>query len=67
MIREHFENEHAVYELATEDRHDHLVCTKSGRVKEFSDAIFNQRIAKIAEEHGFEYTGQKVHLFGVIV
>ena len=67
VIRERFENEHAVYELATDDRHDHLVCTKSGQVREFSDALLNQRIAEIAAEHGFEFTGQTVHIFGEIV
>lgn len=66
VIRQRFENEHAVYELATGDHHDHLVCSRTGQVREFNDELLNQRLQEIAVENGFEYTGQTVHIFGEI-
>jgi len=66
VIRQRFENEHAVYELATGDHHDHLVCSRTGQVREFNDDKLNQRLLEIAAENGFEYTGQTVHIFGEV-
>ena len=41
--RHHFEGGQAVFELATEEHHDHMVCMKTGRVLEFCDPIIEQR------------------------
>ena len=65
VIRHRFEGEHSVFELATEDIHDHLVCEKTGQVVEFNDPLLNERITQIAKEHGFELTGRTVHIYGI--
>ncbi|WP_081822689.1 ferric iron uptake transcriptional regulator, partial [Hydrogenovibrio marinus] len=52
--RLNFENNISVFELDTGDNHDHLVCIKSGRVKEFVDPIIEERIQEIAKEKGYE-------------
>lgn len=65
VVRHRFEGEHSVFELASEDDHDHLVCVKSGIVREFNDPILNKRIEEIAQEHGFEITGRTVQIYGI--
>lgn len=65
VVRHRFEGEHSVFELASEDDHDHLVCVKTGRVREFNDPILNARIEEIAKEHGFEITGRTVQIYGI--
>lgn len=63
--RHRFEGEHSVFELATDDIHDHLVCEKTGQVMEFNDPVLNKRIIEIAQEHGFELTGRTINLYGI--
>ena len=65
VIRHRFEGDHSVFELASEDSHDHMVCVKTGQVIEFSDDELNRRIETIAQEHGFELTGRTIHLYGI--
>ncbi|MGB0446411.1 MAG: ferric iron uptake transcriptional regulator [Pseudomonadales bacterium] len=65
VVRHRFEGDHSVFELATEDSHDHLVCIKTGTVKEFNDPILNARIEEIAKEQGFEITGRTLHIYGI--
>ena len=65
VVRHRFEGDHSVFELASEDNHDHMVCVKTGAVKEFNDPILNARIEEIAQQHGFQITGRTVHLYGI--
>ncbi len=65
VVRHNFEGGHSVFELASEENHDHIVCIKSGRVKEFSDPVLNQRIEQIAIEMGYDLTSRTVCLYGV--
>jgi Fur family ferric uptake transcriptional regulator len=65
VVRHNFEGGYSVFELASEENHDHIVCIKSGRVKEFSDPVLNQRIEQIAIEMGYDLTSRTVCLYGV--
>jgi Fur family ferric uptake transcriptional regulator len=65
VVRHNFEGGYSVFELASEENHDHVVCIKSGRVKEFSDPVLNQRIEQIAIEMGYDLTSRTVCLYGV--
>ncbi|TXH74149.1 MAG: ferric iron uptake transcriptional regulator [Thiothrix sp.] len=67
VTRHHFESGQAVFELASEDHHDHMVCVRSGRVVEFCDEVIEQRQQEIAREHGFEITGHSLILYGRFV
>jgi Fur family ferric uptake transcriptional regulator len=40
--KHHFEGGKSVFELSSEDHHDHLVCLKYGRVVEFEDNVMEQ-------------------------
>ncbi|MDT8364662.1 MAG: ferric iron uptake transcriptional regulator [Nitrosomonas sp.] len=53
LERHHFEGGKAVFELASANHHDHLVCLQCGRVEEFFDAGIEKRQIKIARERGF--------------
>jgi Fur family ferric uptake transcriptional regulator len=65
--RHNFEGGQAVFELASDEHHDHMVCVKSGRVVEFYDEIIEQRQREIAREHGFKITDHSLTLYGEFV
>ncbi|MGB0847127.1 MAG: ferric iron uptake transcriptional regulator [Thiolinea sp.] len=65
--RHHFEGGQAVYELASDDHHDHMVCVKTGKVVEFYDEIIEQRQKDIAREHGFTITDHSLILYGEFI
>ncbi len=61
--RHNFEGGHSVFELAKDDHHDHMVCTKSGEVIEFFDPVIEKRQHEIAAEHGFEIVDRSLILY----
>ncbi|MBD3610943.1 MAG: ferric iron uptake transcriptional regulator [Hydrogenovibrio crunogenus] len=64
--RLNFENNISVFELDTGDNHDHLVCVKTGRVKEFVDPIIEERIKEIAKEKGYELSAHSLVIYGTL-
>ena len=67
VSRHHFESGQAVFELASDEHHDHMVCVRTGRVVEFYDEIIERRQQEIAQEHGFEITGHSLILYGQFI
>ncbi|MDF2181254.1 ferric iron uptake transcriptional regulator [Neptuniibacter sp. CAU 1671] len=65
VTRHHFEGGHSVFELSRDEHHDHIVCVKSGVVKEFSDPRLNELLEEIATNNGFTLTDRTVYLYGV--
>ncbi len=65
VVRHHFEGGHSVFELADDQKHDHIVCVKCGKVKEFSDPELNARQQQIAENLGFTISDRTLYLYGV--
>lgn len=63
LIRHHFDNDKAVYELNQGGHHDHLLCLQCGRVEEFFDAEIEQRQKAIAAERGFKLAEHSLHLY----
>lgn len=63
VVRHNFEGGHSVFELATEEHHDHMVCTDSGEVIEFFDEVIEKRQHEIAEAHGFELIDHSLVLY----
>ena len=54
VLRRHFiEGGQAVFELARDTHHDHLVCNICGEVIEFRDQTISDRLKIIAENMGF--------------
>ncbi|WGZ95530.1 MAG: ferric iron uptake transcriptional regulator [Candidatus Thiothrix putei] len=62
--RHHFEGGQAVFELATEEHHDHMVCMKTGKVVEFYDEIIEQRQREIAKLHNFRIKDHSLIIYG---
>ncbi len=62
--RLNFENNISVFELDTGDNHDHLVCVKTGIVKEFTDSIIEERIKDIAKEKGYDLANHSLVVYG---
>jgi Fur family ferric uptake transcriptional regulator len=62
--RHHFEGGQAVFELATEEHHDHMVCMKTGKVVEFFDEIIEQRQKELAKQYNFRITDHSLILYG---
>lgn len=65
VVRHHFEGDHSVFEISSDDHHDHLVCVKCGKVEEFIDQEIERRQKKIAENMGFELTDHNLNMYGL--
>lgn len=61
--RHNFEGGHAVFEVAKEDHHDHMVCTQTGKVIEFYDPVIEERQRKIAADHGYDIVDHSLILY----
>lgn len=62
--RHFFAGNQAVFELADDDHHDHLVCLDCGKVLEFTNALIETEQEKIAKKLGFKLQDHTLHLYG---
>lgn len=53
------------YEELTDDHHDHLIDTRTGKVIEFYDEEIEKLKEAIAERLGYRLIGHKLELYGV--
>lgn len=63
VMRHNFDGGHAVFELASGEHHDHMVCMDSGDVIEFHDDAIEQRQRQICEERGYELVDHSLVLY----
>ena len=63
VLRHNFEGGSAVFELANEGHHDHMVRVDTNEVIEFVDPEIEKRQHAIAEKHGFELVDHKLVLY----
>ena len=61
-----FGDGHTRYELSDADgaHHDHLICTRCGKIVEFVDDRIEELQEKVASAHGFVVTDHKMELYG---
>ena len=64
LVRRNFEGDRALYELAGETQHDHIVCVICNRVDEFSDYIIETQQHQIAEKLGYTITDKSLTIYG---
>ena len=64
VSRHHFEGGKSVFELTSQQHHDHLVCLDCGKVIEFSDDVIEQRQHQIAKRHHITLTNHSLYLYG---
>jgi Fur family ferric uptake transcriptional regulator len=55
----------SVYEISKAEHHDHLICTKCGKIEEFNDETIENCQDKIAEKFGYKLTDHSLYLYGV--
>lgn len=66
LVQRHtFEGNTSVFELADDDHHDHMVCTKCGGVTEYVDDVIEERQHAIAAAHGFEVSDHVHVIYGL--
>ena len=63
VSRHNFDDGHSVYELASEEHHDHMVDVDNGKVTEFLNERIESLQQEIAEEHGYELVDHELVLF----
>lgn len=64
VARHHFEGGKSVFELATLEHHDHLVCLDCGKVFEFHDEVIEERQHVIASQYNIKLTNHSLYLYG---
>lgn len=55
----------ARYELNSQSHHDHLTCTRCGKICEFENKSIESHQLKVAQQFGFRLTHHVLELFGV--
>ncbi len=63
VTRHNFETGHSVFELSSDDHHDHMVDVESDEVIEFLDEVIEARQHEIAAEHGYEIIDHSMVLY----
>lgn len=63
VVRHHFEGGHSVFELASGEHHDHMVCTETGDVVEFCNDNIERLQREIAAKHGYELVDHSLVLY----
>ncbi len=65
VMRHHFEGGHSVFEMTSDHHHDHIVCTKCGRVEEFLDELIEERQQLVAKQKGFTVSDHSLYIYGL--
>lgn len=53
------------YELGLKKHHDHLICTRCGKIIEFFDEMIEERQEKIAQKHHFKMQDHTMKIIGL--
>lgn len=61
--KHHFEDNKAVYEINSDEHHDHMVCVDTGQVMEFHDESLEQLQHDIAKKAGYELVDHSMVLY----
>ncbi|MFM2483847.1 ferric iron uptake transcriptional regulator [Celerinatantimonas yamalensis] len=64
ITRHHFEGGKSVFELNSQNHHDHLVCLDCGKVIEFRDELIEERQKLIAKQNNISLTNHSLYLYG---
>lgn len=65
LTRHHFEGGQSVFEMDEGRHHDHILCTKCGRVDEFLDPTIEERQKAIADKFGYTMTDHSLYIYGI--
>ena len=65
VTRHHVEGGHSVFEMTPEDHHDHILCTKCGRVEEFYDEVIEKQQRAQAAKFNFTISDHSLYIYGL--
>ena len=65
LVRHHFDEGRATYELQEGRHHDHIVCVRCGQVEEFVDPEIEKAQRQVATRLGYEMTDHSLVLYGI--
>ncbi len=65
LVKHNFDDGRSVFELASEDHHDHMVCQKCGKVEEFFDQQIEERQEQVADQRGFKILHHSHSIYGL--
>ena len=66
VTKHHFENSKAVYEINSDEHHDHMVDVDTGKVMEFHDEEIRKTYKKkLQEKYGYTLVDHKLELYGI--
>ena len=51
--------------MPSQARHEHLICTRCGRVIEFTNESLERMLPIIADEHAFQHQRHRLEIYGV--
>ena len=61
--RHNFDGGHSIFELASEEHHDHMVCVESGTILEFRNEEIERIQHEIAHAHGYTLVDHDLVLY----
>lgn len=64
VSRHHFEGGHSVFEMNEGHHHDHIVCTRCGKVVEFFDETIERCQEAVAKKAGFTIRDHSLIIYG---
>ena len=64
VTRHHFEGGHSVFEMNEGHHHDHIVCTRCGKVVEFFDETIEKCQEAVAKKEGFTIHDHSLIIYG---
>lgn len=63
-VEHRFDEDMARYEPAGQEHHDHLICTRCGRIIEFEDEVVERRQEEVAKQFGFAVSSHRHEIYG---
>ena len=63
IVRHNFDGGHAVFEMAGEEHHDHMVCVETGKVIEFMDDKIEKLQHEVADRLGYDLVDHNLVLY----
>ena len=64
-VERHFGDGQTRYEPLPDSHHDHLICTRCGKILEFEDERIERLQHEVARERNFEVISHKLELYGL--
>lgn len=63
VVRHNFDGGHSVFEVASGEHHDHMVCMETSKIIEFTNLEIERIQESIAEKHGYELVDHDLVLY----